>query len=134
MPRTPQPSVDRQPKEGHLRLLTPASKWRLHDSYANDPTIARRAGPATALINETAATRIGASDASRLRLRNVTGAIELVAQVDSNVLPGIVISYKGRWPSLEDSAVNVNSVHTPIKTDMGESSSVHATEVIVEVL
>ena len=134
LPRTPQPSVDRQTKDGHFRLLTPASKWRLNDSYANDPTIARRAGPATALINETDAARIGATDGSRLRLRNVTGSIDLVAQVDANVLAGVVISYKGRWPSLEGGAVNVNSVHTPIKTDMGESSSVHATEVIVEVL
>ena len=33
---------------------------------------------------------------------------------------------------LEGTAVNVNFVHTPVKTDMGESSSVHATEVIAE--
>ncbi len=132
LPRTPQPFVDAPTQNGRLRLLTPASKWRLNDSYANDPHIAEQSGPANVRLNGTDAARIGVSDGAQLRLRNESGAIELVARIDNDVLPGTAVSYKGRWPSLEGNAMNVNVVHTPVKTDMGESSSVHATEVIAE--
>ena len=106
----------------------------MNDSYANDPHIAEQAGPASVLLNDTDAARIGVQDGARVRLHNETGAIELVARIDETVLAGTAISYKGRWPSLEENTVNVNFVHTPVKTDMGESSSVHATEVIAEAL
>ena len=132
LPRTPQPFVDPPTKDGHLRLLTPASKWRMNDSYANDPHIAEQQGPATVRINGADAARIGVADGAQLRLSNDTGTIELRARIDNHVLAGTAVSYKGRWPSLESNAVNVNIVHTPVKTDMGESSSVHATEVIAE--
>jgi len=132
LPRTPQALVDPPTKDGHLRLLTPASKWRLNDSYANDPHIAEQSGPATVSINGADATRIGLAEGAQVRLRNETGAIELRTHIDDDVLPGTAVSYKGRWPSLEANAMNVNFVHTPVKTDMGESSSVHATEVIAE--
>jgi anaerobic selenocysteine-containing dehydrogenase len=134
LPRTPQPFVDPAPTDGRLRLLTPASKWRMNDSYANDPHIAEQSGPASVLLNDTDAARLGVQGGARVRLRNDTGAIELVARIDESVLPGTAVSYKGRWPSLEENAVNVNFVHTPVKADMGESTSVHATEVIVEVV
>ena len=134
LPRTPQPFVDPPTREGHLRLLTPASKWRMNDSYANDPHIAQQSGPASVLINGADAAQIGVTDGSQIRLRNETGAIELLARIDDDVLPGTAVSYKGRWPSLEGNAVNVNFVHTPVKTDMGESSSVHATAVIAEAI
>ncbi|MFP6681455.1 MAG: molybdopterin-dependent oxidoreductase, partial [Gammaproteobacteria bacterium] len=132
LPRVPQALVDPPTKEGHLRLLTPASKWRLNDSYANDPHLAEQSGPAAVSINTKDASRIGVQDGDQVRLRNNTGVIELVTRIDNDVLPGTAVSYKGRWPSLEGTAVNVNFVHTPVKTDMGESSSVHATEVIAE--
>ncbi len=132
LPRTPQPTVDPPTAAGYLRLLTPASKWRLNDSYANDPHTAEQAGPASVLLNTSDAARLGIDDGDTVRLRNETGAIELVARIDDGVLAGTAVSYKGRWPSLESSHTNVNFVHTALKTDMGESTSVHATQVIVE--
>ena len=35
---------------GRLRLLSPASPWLLNDSFANDPKIAKRIGPATVVL------------------------------------------------------------------------------------
>ncbi len=134
LPRTPQPLVDPPPTEGRLRLLTPASKWRLNDSYANDPHIAEQSGPPSVLMNTEDAARIGVAEGGRVRLRNETGAVELVTHIDDQVLAGTATCYKGRWPSLEDDNANINFVHTPVKTDMGESTSVHATEVTVEVI
>ena len=134
LPRTPQPSVDPPPANGRLRLLSPASKWRLNDSYANDPHIAEQSGPASVTVNSVDAARIGAADGDTVRLRNETGAVELVLRLDDTVLPGTAVSYKGRWPSLEGAAGNINFVHTPRKTDMGDSTSVHATEVTLEAI
>ena len=132
LPRTPLANVDPAPATGHVRLLTPASKWRLNDSYANDPHIVEQSGPARVWLNRADAAAAGISDGVRVRLRNETGALELVAKIDDYVLPGTAVSYKGRWPSLEDGGGNVNFVHTARKADMGESTSVHGTEVIVE--
>jgi len=134
LPRTPEPLVDPAPAEGRLRLLSPASKWRLNDSYANDPHIAERAGPADVLINAEDAARLGITHGAMVELRNDTGAIRLLASIDDRVLAGTAVSYKGRWPSAEGDATNINFVHTPRKADMGESTSVHGTEVTVSVV
>jgi anaerobic selenocysteine-containing dehydrogenase len=131
LPRTPEPRADPAPASDRLRLLSPASKWRLNDSYANDPHIAERAGPADVLINADDAARFGIADGARVELRNETGAVRLLASIDDRVQAGTALSYKGRWPSTEGDATNVNFVHTPRKADMGESTSVHGTEVTI---
>ena len=45
-PRLPEPWHDPRPPATHLRLLSPASPWAMNSSFANDPKIARRLGPA----------------------------------------------------------------------------------------
>ena len=67
-----------------------------------------------------------------MRLKNATGSVELRAQYDDTLLIGTALSYKGRWPSLEGDGRNVNYLHAPLKTDMGESTSVHGTTVRIE--
>ncbi|MFT4585438.1 MAG: anaerobic selenocysteine-containing dehydrogenase [Gammaproteobacteria bacterium] len=132
LPRMPQATIDPRPRDGHLRLLSPASKWRLNDSYANDPHIIEQSGPATVHVSPNDAAKARVKDGDKVRLRNETGAIELIARIDPSMLDGTVLSYKGRWASLEPNSGNLNFVHTARKADMGESTSVHATEVILE--
>lgn len=134
LPRVPQANVDPVPAAGRVRLLTPASKWRLNDSYANDPHIVEQSGPARVWLNRADAAAAGIGDGARVRLGNESGAIELLATLDDHVLPGTAVAYKGRWPSLEDGGANVNFVHRARKADMGESTSVHGTEVTLEAL
>lgn len=129
LPRTPQPWADAPSEGGRLRLLSPASKWRMNDSYANDPHIQERSGTAAAHFNPADADRLGIDDGAQVLLSNASGEIRLTARRDSAVAPGTVVSYKGRWPRMEESAANVNFVHTARKADMGESTSVHSTEV-----
>lgn len=129
LPRTPQPWADAPSADGLLRLLSPASKWRMNDSYANDPHIQERSGTAAAHLNPGDADRLGIDDGAQVLLSNASGEIRLTARLDSAVAPGTVVSYKGRWPRMEESAANVNFVHTARKADMGESTSVHSTEV-----
>jgi len=132
LPRTPTPHADSPPTDGRLRLLTPASKWRLNDSYANDQHLIEQSGPAAVWLSSADAKRCGVAEGQRVRLRNETGTVELNARIDDTLPDGTALSYKGRWPSIESDGANVNYVHTPKKTDMGESSSVHGTEVFVE--
>jgi anaerobic selenocysteine-containing dehydrogenase len=101
----------------------------MNDSYANDPHIIEQSGSASVQIHPDDAAAAGVSNGSKVRLHNETGEIELIAQLDESVLVGTAVAYKGRWPSIEGSGANVNFVHTPLKADMGESTSVHATEV-----
>ena len=131
LPRTPQPWADDAPAADHLRLLTPASKWRLNDSYGNDPHLVEQAGPATVHLNAYDASRFGVADGARVRVWNETGAIELIAAVDDAVGSGTALTYKGRWPALED-GVNPNFLHAPEAADMGNSTSVHSTMVRIE--
>lgn len=128
LPRVPQPWADDDPGNNMYRLLTPASNWRMNDSYANDEEIIRRSGPATVSIHPQDAERLGLESGDMVSLRNDAGEIRLLATVEEKTLPGTVLSYKGRWPGLEDNN-HTNMLHKAEKTDMGESSSVHSTEV-----
>ena len=133
LPRTPQPWADEKPESGKFRILSPASNWRMNDSYANDPEIIRRSGPASATFHPEDARQLGISSSDRVALYNETGKVELEAEVSEQVPRGVILSYKGRWPGLEDGN-HMNAIHRATSTDMGESSSVHSTEVNVEIL
>ncbi len=129
LPRTPQPWADAPSTAGRWRLITPASRWRLNDSYANDPHLRERAGETTVVLNDRDAAAIGVGDGGLVELANETGALRLTARIDPAVLPGTALSYKGRWPSLEPTGANVNVLNPGAKADMGDSSAVHGVEV-----
>ncbi len=132
LPRVPVAEVDAEPGDGLLRLLSPASEWRLNDTYANDPRLRRRSGPPRVTLHPVDAERHGVADGDTVRLVNTAGAVTLVAELSASVLPGTAVAGKGRWPSLERDAVNVNALYDGRKNDMGESSAVHGVHVRVE--
>ncbi len=47
------------------------------------------------------------------------------------ITPGVLLTSKSRWPKRSEGAANVNLLHRARKTDMGESTAVHATEVTI---
>ena len=129
LPRLPQPWIDSPPQPDRLRLISPASNWRLNDSYANDHRLARRAGQANVILHPADAKRLGIRSGSPVRLENETGWLDLVATVEALAPPGVAVSYKGRWPKHEAGRRNINTLNPGHKADMGESSSVHSIEV-----
>jgi anaerobic selenocysteine-containing dehydrogenase len=131
LPRTPQPWADQEVTDGRLRLISPASKWRLNDSYANDKNIGERSGPAALHLNPSDAAHFGVQEGVAVMIANDSGELALTARLDEDVLPGTAISYKGRWPSLQSDNSNVNFVHSANIADMGESTAVHSTLVTV---
>lgn len=129
LPRTPQPWVDAPPAAGWVRLISPASKWRSNSALANDAHIEKLAGPGEIHLNPGDAAAADIDDGATVSVSNEAGAIRLTARVDADIPAGTAIAYKSRWPSVEPSGDNVNFVHAPRKADMGESTTVHSTEV-----
>src|SRR5690606_19108255 len=111
-----------------LRLLSPAGKWLMNSLYGNDPRVRELMGEATVAIHPDDARRLGVADGRTVTLRNEAGQLTLRAVVSDVIPPGSLLTDKSRWPGLEH-GVNVNLLHVPQKTDMGESTSVHGVEV-----
>ncbi len=130
--RVPTPAVDAAPAKGRFRLLSPASLWRLNDSYANDSTIARRSGPASVTIHPDDAAELGIDDGDRVRLRNDAGQLELQARIDDVAPRRVLVSHKGRWPKLEPGGANVNILHEATSADIDGCTAVHGVHVALE--
>ncbi len=129
-PRTPLPLADRRAADRRLRLLSPASPWLLNASFANDPTIARRIGEPTIGLTPADATARGLAAGDLVRVESETGSLVLRVELTDDVPAGVAYVPKGRWPRQEGGA-NVNALVPGRKSDMGESTCVHATEVTV---
>ncbi len=132
LPRVPLPLADARPRNGRLRLLSPASPWLLNDSFANDAKIAKRIGPATVALHPADAAERGLGDGDEARVRNETGDLRLLVTLSDAVPRGVAYSPKGRWPKREPGRANVNALNPGERADMGESTSVHGVEVTVE--
>jgi anaerobic selenocysteine-containing dehydrogenase len=128
-PRLPQPWADVRPAAGRLRLLTPASPWLLNTSFGNVEKISTRLGAAVIAVNARDAKALGLRSGDPVLVRNETGELELELLVSDDVQVGTAVSPKGRWPGREATGANVNVLNPGQKTDMGESSAVHAVEV-----
>ncbi len=127
--RSPRPHADPPAGQDRVRVLSPASEWTLNSSYGNDPQIRRRLGRQSALINPDDAAERHIADGQTVILRNATGTLRLAAKLSAETLPGVVVVHKGNWPQFEaESGGNVNVLNPGVKTDMGESSSVHGIE------
>jgi anaerobic selenocysteine-containing dehydrogenase len=129
-PRTPLPLVDARPTGGRLRLLSPASPWLMNASFANDPTIARKLGEPTIGLTRVDAEALGVTAGDRVRVESGTGSLVLSVELTDDVAAGVAYAPKGRWPRREGGA-NVNALVPGRKSDMGESTCVHATEITV---
>lgn len=131
-PRVPQPWADPAPAEGRLRLLSPASNIAMNATFGNVEKLNRRAGPATIMLHPVDAASRGLEDGDLALVSNETGALALQVVTSVEMLPGVALSPKGRWPRLEETNANINVLYDGQKSDMGESTSVHGVEVQVE--
>ncbi len=124
-PRVPQPLVDPSLDEGWLRLLSPASPWMMNDSYANEPKIKEKVEPIEVTLNPEDAERLGIAAGQSIKLESEVDSLVARAAVAPLVPPGTLYGVKGHWGS------NLNRLNPGRKTDMGESTAVHAVAVKV---
>jgi anaerobic selenocysteine-containing dehydrogenase len=130
-PRLPEPHADPRPQPGQLRLLTPASPWLLNDSFANDPKIARRLGPATVALHPQDAADRDLAEHDHVVVSSETGTIELSVTLSEELPRGVAYSPKGRWPKAAPQGANVNALNPGTPSDLGASTTVHGLEVTV---
>lgn len=130
-PRIPEPHADARPNSGRLRLLSPASVWALNDTFSNDPKVEAQAGPGVVYLHPQDARERGLVDGAPALLSNEMGELRLCVALSEIVPRGVALSYKGRWPKRQPSDANVNVLNPGLKSDMGESTSVHGVEVSV---
>jgi anaerobic selenocysteine-containing dehydrogenase len=126
-PRVPQPHADARPRDGQLRLLSPASEWLMNDSYGNDADVLRKVGAACIIVNPEDAKAFALTDGEPATVSSRAGQIELLVRCSDIVARGVALAHKGRWPKLDATASNVNVLNSGEHADMGESSSVHGT-------
>ncbi len=130
-PRLPQPIADPRPRDGVLRLLSPASVWLMNSTYNEDPKIADKLGPETITLNPADAAQLGLQDGETVIAENETGRLELRLAIADVVPAGVALSHKSRWPKLSKQRANINALNPGRKTDMAESSAVHSVEIIL---
>jgi anaerobic selenocysteine-containing dehydrogenase len=130
-PRVPVPFADPRPQDGRLRLLSPASPWILNDSFANDPKITWRIGPATVALHPDDAAERGLAEGDRAVLESGTGELALTVALSDALPRGVAYSPKGRWPKRTPEHANVNVLNPGTPSDMGASTTVHGLEVTV---
>ncbi len=131
LPRIPLPHVDARPKDGRLRLLSPASAWAMNTSYANDARNHDKVAEEGVVLHPDDAAALGLSEGALVRLSNEQGEITMPLHVAARTPQGVALAVKGAWPKLSPQRRNINALHKAHKTDMGESTSVHGIEVTV---
>jgi anaerobic selenocysteine-containing dehydrogenase len=130
-PRAPLPLADARPASGRLRLLSPASSWRLNSSFSNTDKIASYVGAATITLHPADADERGLAEGEEALVANEIGSLSLRVVVSDIVPRGVALSHKGRWPKREEAHSNVNVLNPGRKSDMGENTCVHSVEVTV---
>ena len=130
-PRVPQPLTDARPGSGRLRLLSPSSSWSLNDSFSNVAKIVAHEGQVAIAINPADAAGRELAEGDQVLVANETGRLVMRVTLTEAVPRGVALSYKGRWPKQEPGQGNVNVLNPGHKSDMGESTCVHAVEVTV---
>jgi anaerobic selenocysteine-containing dehydrogenase len=130
-PRLPQPHADPRPAPGRLRLLSPASRWMLNHSFANDPKLALRVGEAAVAMHPDDAAERGLRAGDAAVLESVAGRLSLMVALSDDLPRGVVYSPKGRWPKREPGDANINVLNPGDESDMGHSTAVHGVEVTV---
>jgi anaerobic selenocysteine-containing dehydrogenase len=129
LPRCATATVDAPPAPGRLRLLSPAGKWLLNSSYANDGRIAQLMGEDCVMLNAAEAQRHQLRDGQRVRLHNAGASLDMVLKVAEIVPDGTALTYKTRWPKLSPQGINVNALNPGLRADMNNSTALHGVEV-----
>jgi anaerobic selenocysteine-containing dehydrogenase len=104
----------------------------MNTSFANEPKLRRKLGAPSIGIHPADALARGVGEGDEVRVASETGALTLRVTLTDDVLPGVAYMPKGRWPRFEEDGANVNALVAGTKTDMGESTCVHATEVTLD--
>lgn len=129
LPRVPKPHADARPGRHRLRLLTPAAHWLSSSGFGNDPGVRKRMGPPTITVHPDDAAMFDLGEGGLALVGNENGELLLTVAVSDIVPRGVALSHKARWLKTAPGGANVNLLNAGAKSDMGEGSAVHGTEI-----
>jgi anaerobic selenocysteine-containing dehydrogenase len=110
-----------------LTLITGAPHHFVSSSFANVPNLLAKEGAMPWIeIHPEDARQRGIGDGMMVEVANARGACRLRAVVTENVLPGVVVSPKGRWLSRSLDGHNVNWTTSDALGDLAGQSTFHS--------
>ena len=130
--RTPSPEPLARPTGKRLRLLTPADEWHMNSSYDNDPRILERTREETPTLHPEDAAARGLTDGAAARVWNEAGELSMRIALRDKTPPGVGWAPKGRWPGQSQSGLNVNALNPSLRSDIGDSTTLHGVEIEIE--
>ena len=83
-----------------LNIVSPKPHAFLNTQYANEPVQQRRQGEQTLLIHPQDAAARNIQSGTYVRVFNDRGSAEARAELSEDVMPGLVLTSVGHWPSL----------------------------------
>jgi anaerobic selenocysteine-containing dehydrogenase len=111
-----------------LRLVSGAAHHFVSSSFANQAGMLRHEGTPFVEINPADAAERGIRHGDEVIMANGRGSLHLRAVITDGVRPGVVVSPKGRWASL-DNGRNINWVTSDDTADIAGQSVYHSTQV-----
>ena len=109
-----------------LVLITGASHHFVTTSMANQPSLVAKEGTPFIEINPEDAAARGIVHGEDVVVSNRRGWCTLRAVVTDDVIPGVVVSPKGRWASLSPDGRNVNQLTPDAIADLAGQSTYHS--------
>ena len=100
-----------------------------HAGIATQTVVEKQLGEASVTINPKDAASRDLTEGQTVILHNKIGKLTLKLALDNDIPIGVALSHKGRWPKRQPDGANVNVLNPGLKSDMGESTSVHGVEV-----
>ncbi|MFN8664222.1 MAG: molybdopterin oxidoreductase family protein [Thermomicrobiales bacterium] len=109
-----------------LVLISGASHHFVSTSMANQPSLVAKEGTPFIEINPQDAAVRGIEHGEDVVVSNRRGWCTLRAVVTEDVIPGVVVSPKGRWTSLSPDGRNVNQLTPDAIADLAGQSTYHS--------
>lgn len=115
-----------------LPLLCPAAHHFISSSFANVATLRAKEGKPTLRIHPSDAEARNIRSGQEVRVSNERGWCRLVAEVTTDVRPGVLATATVWWPSFSPDQRNINTITSDRLADFGGGSTFYTNLVYVE--
>ncbi|MGA7864004.1 MAG: molybdopterin-dependent oxidoreductase [Stellaceae bacterium] len=106
-----------------LNIVSPKPHAFLNTQYANEPVQQRRQGEQTLLIHPKDAAARNIQSGSYVRVFNDRGSAEARAELSEDVMPGLVLTSVGHWPSLNRGGTSINAISADKHCSLGQAGT-----------
>jgi anaerobic selenocysteine-containing dehydrogenase len=106
-----------------LNIVSPKPHAFLNTQYANEPVQQRRQGEQTLLIHPEDAAARNIQGGSYVRVFNDRGSVEARAELSEDVMPGLVLTSVGYWPSLNRGGTSINVISADKHCSLGQAGT-----------